>query len=58
MYTNNNGCIYGWCVDIEWPEDDEALSDDARSTIEALLNNDPRSRPDSLGQAAFLTTAS
>jgi len=42
-----------WClcmyIDIEWPEEDEALSDSARSTIEALLSSDPQSRPDALG---------
>jgi len=33
-----------------WPEGDEALSDDAQSTIEALLSSDPQARPDAAGQ--------
>ena len=41
------------CADIEWPEDDEALSDRARDTIEALLSIDPQSRPDAVGQTDF-----
>jgi len=36
-------------ADIEWPEDDEALSDNARTTIEALLNMDPSKRPKAAG---------
>ena len=42
------------CADIEWPEEDEALSDNARNTIEALLSSDPPSRPDADGEIAFL----
>jgi len=42
------------CADIEWPEEDEALSDNARSTIEALLSTDPQARPDTLGQLSQL----
>jgi len=41
-------------ADIEWPDEDEALSDSARSTIEALLSTDPRARPDALGQTDYL----
>ena len=43
-----------WSADIEWPEEDEALSDSARSTIDALLSSDPLARPDALGWNAFL----
>lgn len=32
-------------LDIEWPEDDEALSPEAVSAIESLLTMDPVSRP-------------
>jgi len=49
------------CVraEIEWPEDDdEALSDNARSTIEALLSSDPQDRPDALGPTHFLLSYS
>jgi len=42
------------CADIEWPEDDEALSDSARSTIEALLSSDPQARPNAVGKEIFL----
>jgi len=44
-------------ADIEWPDEDEALSDSARSTIEALLSTDPRARPDALGQTDYLLSA-
>jgi len=42
-----------WRADIEWPEADEALSDNARNTIESLLSNDPQHRPDAVGQNSF-----
>lgn len=32
-------------VDIEWPQDEEALSSDAVQAIEALLTVDPEGRP-------------
>jgi len=40
------GCC---CVDIEWPEGNEALSEQAQNTIEALLSSDPQARPDADG---------
>ena len=43
-------------ADIEWPEGEESLSDNARDTIEALLNFDPKARPKAAGY--FLSTIS
>ena len=58
VYCHQAGTM---CVraEIEWPEDDdEALSDNARSTIEALLSSDPQDRPDALGPTHFLLSYS
>lgn len=32
-------------ADIEWPQDDEALSDEAVAAVELLLTTDPKLRP-------------
>jgi len=34
---------------MEWPEGEDALSDRAQNTIEALLSFDPQARPDADG---------
>jgi hypothetical protein len=43
-------CTYWFVyIDIEWPEGEEALSENARSTIDSLLNLDPSLRPTAVG---------
>ena len=54
MIVNSQECWMCCSVDIEWPEGDEALSERAQSTIDALLSNDPRARPDAAGQHDLL----
>lgn len=44
------------CLDIEWPEGDEALSEKARSTINSLLNLDPNLRPTAAGAYCSYTS--
>lgn len=41
-------------IDLQWPEDEEALSQVAQEAIEELLTPDPNSRPGSKGAHIFV----
>lgn len=43
MHPNNTVCLI--LSDIEWPQDEEALSDEAVDAVEQFLTMDPKSRP-------------
>lgn len=54
LNRSESNCLVCVCVfrtqffssaDIEWPQDEEALSDEAVAAVEALLTSDPKLRP-------------
>lgn len=48
MYALKKNTLFDFVIhstDIEWPEDDEALSSEAVGAIEALLTMEPKDRP-------------